>query len=80
MAADELFEGNRPERVVCNECGSEYRLETSQMAALCPECAHWLYGYPNCDHLFQSGRCVRCGWDGSRSRFVRSLIREGEGK
>ena len=31
---------------------------SSQMMGLCPECAHILYGYPNCDHHFQDGRCV----------------------
>ena len=30
------------------------------MMGLCPECAHILYGYPNCDHHFQDGRCVNC--------------------
>lgn len=48
------------------------------MASLCPECAHWLYGYPNCAHDFIVGPgkryCRRCGWDCSRSDHVRELI------
>jgi hypothetical protein len=44
------------------------------MDALCPECAHHLYGYPNCDHAFVNDGCSRCGWDGSRSRYIRSLL------
>jgi hypothetical protein len=56
----------------CDECGSAYVAITSQMAKLCPECAHLLYGYPNCPHIFESGRCTSCGWDGSRSAFTAS--------
>ncbi len=41
------------------------------MDRLCPECAHLLYGYPNCDHAFVDGRCSKCGWDGSRSDFLK---------
>ena len=48
------------------------------MSALCPECAHWLYGYPPCEHVFEASdagkRCTRCGWDGSQSAYVRKLI------
>lgn len=62
----------------CDECGSTYNAETSAMAALCPECAHWLYGYASCEHVFEDSatgkRCVRCAWDGSRSKYIRSLI------
>ena len=49
----------------CDECGSEYYAAHSQMARLCPECAHLLYGYPTCTHFFADGRCVHCYWDGS---------------
>ena len=49
------------------------------MLALCPECAHHLYGHPNCTHSFLGGRCSLCGWDGSRSAYVEKLIREGRG-
>lgn len=61
--------------VFCDECGSSFREGSSQMRRLCPECAHYLYGYPNCDHLFENGRCVRCGWDGSESGYIRQLKR-----
>lgn len=61
--------------VFCDECGSSFREGSSQMRRLCPECAHYLYGYPNCDHLFENGRCVRCGWDGSESGYIRGLKR-----
>lgn len=61
----------------CDECGSLYFLETSQMDALCPECAHLLYGYPACDHAFLAGRCTKCHWDGSVSDYCRKLKREG---
>lgn len=40
------------------------------MAGLCAECAHQLYGYPACAHVFEQGRCVTCGWDGSVSEFL----------
>ena len=43
------------------------------MMGLCPECAHVLYGYPNCDHHFQDGRCVNCYWDGSKSVYIKKL-------
>jgi hypothetical protein len=50
----------------------------SQMARLCPECAHWLYWYPNCKHDYVVGPgkryCRKCGWDGSRSKHVIELI------
>ena len=40
------------ELVVCDECGSLFFKGSSQMMGLCPECAHILYGYPNCAHHF----------------------------
>lgn len=60
--------------VICDECGSEYLGSTSQMTMLCPECAHILYGYQNCDHKFKDGKCIFCFWDGSRSKYIDSLI------
>lgn len=57
----------------CDECRSEFYADASAMAGLCPECAHMIYGYPNCEHAFVEGRCVKCRWDGSVSDFVRSL-------
>ena len=57
----------------CDECGSTYIASASRMTALCPECAFRLYGYDNCIHRFQSGRCIKCGWDGSVSEYLRQL-------
>ncbi len=57
----------------CDECGSDYLAAASQMSHLCPECAHWLYGYPRCGHEFAEGRCSKCGWDGSVSAYLRTL-------
>lgn len=56
----------------CDECGSEFYIDSSKMSALCPECAHQLYGYENCDHEFRDGRCIYCYWDGSRSDFTKN--------
>ena len=55
------------ELAVCDECGSLFFKGSSQMMGLCPECAHVLYGYPNCPHRFLNGRCVNCYWDGSKT-------------
>ncbi len=55
----------------CDECGSLYYLSSSKMKNLCPECASVLYGYPNCKHVFENGRCINCYWDGSQSEFVK---------
>lgn len=57
----------------CDECGSDYFGAQSPMAQLCPECSHWLYGYPRCPHEFAGGRCSKCGWDGSVSEYVRGI-------
>jgi hypothetical protein len=62
----------------CDECRSTYFADTSKMAALCPECAHVLYGYPACPHEMKGAsagapRCALCGWDGSRSAYVSSI-------
>jgi hypothetical protein len=57
----------------CDECGSLYRGESSQMAGLCSECAHQLYGYPPCAHRMVAGRCEICGWDGSVSPYLAGL-------
>ena len=63
----------QPATRCCDECGSDYIATTSQMSQLCLECAHWLYGYPPCGHEFAGGRCLRCGWDGSVSAYLRKL-------
>ncbi len=57
----------------CEECGSSYFADTSRMAGLCPECAHWLYGHAACGHNFVKGRCARCHWDGSVTEFIAQL-------
>ena len=56
---------------ICDECGSRFLAASSEMAGLCPECAHILYGYGNCCHVFENGRCIKCLWDGSKSPFTR---------
>jgi len=43
------------------------------MAGLCPNCAHKLYGYLSCDHHFEDGSCVKCGWNGQESDYVKEL-------
>lgn len=43
------------------------------MLGLCPECSHHIYGYKNCKHLFENGRCVECYWDGSSTTFIEEL-------
>lgn len=57
----------------CDECGSEYYAGSSLMKSLCPECAHALYGYVNCAHVFENGRCTLCYWDGRKSQFTKKL-------
>jgi hypothetical protein len=68
-----MADADTPEIRCCDECGSAYFAATSPMARLCPECAHWLYGYPRCPHEFERGHCSRCGWDGSVSPYLRGL-------
>ena len=70
-------DANDRETKCCDECESEYFAETSQMAKLCPECAHRLYGYPPCDHVFHVGRCSKCGGDGSVSEYLSALRLQG---
>ena len=59
---------------ICSECESRFLKTSSKMVALCPECAHVIYGYPNCEHVFKNGRCVICHWDGSRSKYIKTLL------
>jgi predicted RNA-binding Zn-ribbon protein involved in translation (DUF1610 family) len=58
---------------VCDECNSEYYQNSSKMTNLCPECSHVLYGYENCKHNFENGRCSKCFWNGSTTDFIMKL-------
>lgn len=58
----------------CDECESEYYTISSRMGSLCPNCSHLLYGYDNCPHEFENGRCVKCYWNGSVSEFLNDKI------
>jgi predicted RNA-binding Zn-ribbon protein involved in translation (DUF1610 family) len=60
------------EKKICNECESEYFKDSSEMTDLCPNCAHKLYGYPNCEHKFENGNCSKCGWNGQISEFLKN--------
>ena len=66
---------NKDEYCICDECGSKFLKSSSKMMTLCPECAHVLYGYPNCAHAFKNGRCIYCHWDGSQSEYIKGLKR-----
>lgn len=66
----------KSEYAVCDECRSKFLRTSSKMMSLCPECAHVLYGYPNCSHIFENGRCKYCYWNGRRSKYIKSLIRD----
>ena len=57
----------------CDECGSGHLAAASRMSHLCPECSHWLYGYPRCAQEFAERGCSKCGWDGSVSAYIRGL-------
>lgn len=59
------------EIIICDECGSEFLKTTSKMNRLCPECAHILYGYPNCNHVFKNGKCIYCFWSGKKSEYIK---------
>ena len=58
---------------ICDECESKYYADTSQMMKLCPDCSHHLYGYPNCSHIFENGRCIKCHWNRKRSEYINGL-------
>ncbi|WMX13175.1 hypothetical protein [Aureispira sp. CCB-E] len=60
----------------CNECNGEFYSKSSQMAGLCPECSHYLYGYENCVHIFKKERCIHCYWDGKNSEFINKKRRK----
>lgn len=57
----------------CDECASHFIVSKSQMTHLCPECAHYLYNYDNCEHIMTDGYCSVCKWDGSTSSYVEKL-------
>lgn len=63
----------KPEMKKCDECESDYFVAKSPMASLCPECAHILYNYPNCSHIFENNRCIICYWDGKTSEYIDGL-------
>lgn len=58
---------------MCDECGSAYEQSSSQMSSVCPECAHYIYGYENCAHEFSNGQCNKCKWDGSTTPYIESI-------
>ena len=68
------------EKVICVECESDYFKDSSEMYELCPECAHKLYGYPNCEHKFDNGKCAICGWNGNSSEFIKQKSTKDNGK
>ena len=57
----------------CDECASPYFENSSKMTNLCPDCAHKLYGYKNCDHEFKNESCIKCGWNGQESDYIEGL-------
>ena len=57
----------------CGECGSDFYMHSSKVESLCPECAHAIYGYKNCEHQFENGRCTKCYWNGESSDYIKSL-------
>lgn len=66
---------NEAKITICEECGSEFLKKSSKMERLCPECAHILYGYPSCSHIFKNGKCIYCYWDGKQSEYINLLKR-----
>ncbi len=72
---EEMLNFYEPESIgICDECGSKFLKSSSEMSSLCPECAHILYGYENCDHVFKHGKCVKCLWNGKHSKYIKKLI------
>ena len=62
----------KQEKKFCAECESEYFKTRSEMINLCPNCAHKLYGYPNCEHKFENRGCVKCGWNEQTSEYLKN--------
>ena len=63
-----------PKTTICTECKSEYFKDSSEMKELCQDCAHKLYGHKNCKHEFKAERCIKCGWNGQTSEFLKNRI------
>ena len=62
------------DKIICAECESEYIKNSSEMAELCPDCSHKLYGHQNCEHKFENGNCTKCGWNGLTSEFLKNRV------
>lgn len=62
--------------IICDECKSEFYDDSSPMKNLCPECAHILYEYENCNHKFENQRCIKCCWNGVSSEYISKLKSE----
>lgn len=69
-----------PATKTCDECESSFFVPASKMSGLCPECAHYLYGYLNCNHIFSQKTCSECGWNGSISVYIRHIKLHGDPK
>lgn len=69
-----------PATKTCDECESLFFAPASKMSGLCPECAHHIYGYLNCNHIFVQNTCSKCGWDGSTSEYIRHIKLHGDPK
>lgn len=69
---------DRPPVQSCDECGGDYFTASSHMWKLCSECAHYLYGYPLCEHAFVDQKCSKCGWSGTRSAYITHIIKLSE--
>lgn len=67
MAAAEAAEAEYAQMRTCEECDSEYRGVASFMETLCPECAHHLHDYPNCNHEFETRSCKLCSLERTKS-------------
>lgn len=65
----------RRDQNICEECGSPYFRDGSEMASLCAECAHHLFGYPPCPHEFAEGHCISCGWNGRHSDYLAKRLK-----
>ncbi|MFC4805188.1 hypothetical protein [Filifactor villosus] len=61
---------------ICDECSRTYFEYSSKMAQLCPHCAHILYGYPDCGHVFEAYRCVKCLYHHNKEEYIDKLLGE----